>query len=99
MTAAWALPQDQAPASTGDDWSWQLRGRCLDFPTELFFPEEEARKRIRREREQLAKRICLQCPVLRACREHALRTPEKYGVWGATTARERALARVEAAGG
>ncbi len=70
-------------------WSWQLRARCQAFPTELFFPEEEKRKRIRREREELAKRICRDCPVRELCRDHALRTPERHGVWGAMTTRER----------
>ncbi len=70
-------------------WSWQLRGLCQDHPAELFFPEEEKRKRVRRQREEQAKRICGECPVLALCREHALRTPEKHGVWGAMTTRER----------
>ncbi|HEY5843980.1 MAG TPA: WhiB family transcriptional regulator, partial [Mycobacterium sp.] len=42
-----------------------------------------------REREEQAKRICRDCPVLAVCREHALKTPEKYGVWGAMTTQER----------
>jgi len=71
-------------------WRWQLRGSCQDFPAELFFPEEEPRKRIRREREERAKRICRGCPVLSMCRDHALAVPEKYGVWGAMTTQERA---------
>lgn len=70
-------------------WSWQLRGSCQEFSAELFFPEEEPRRRIRREREEQAKRICRDCPVLALCREHALKTPEKYGVWGAMTTQER----------
>jgi WhiB family transcriptional regulator, redox-sensing transcriptional regulator len=73
-----------------EGWSWQLRGSCLAYPAELFFPEEEGR-RTRRQREEQAKRICLQCPVLTACREHALKTPERYGIWGATTPRERGI--------
>jgi WhiB family redox-sensing transcriptional regulator len=28
--------------------------------------------------------------VIAECREHAMRTPETYGIWGATTPRERA---------
>ena len=70
-------------------WSWQLRGSCQEFSAELFFPEEEPRRRIRREREEQAKRICRDCPVLATCREHALTTPERYGVWGAMTTQER----------
>ena len=71
-------------------WSWQYQGRCLDVPTELFFPETDRRSE-RRRREEEAKRICRACPVLMRCREHALSVPERYGVWGATTPRERGI--------
>lgn len=74
--------------------SWQLQGSCQDYPAEWFFPEDEPRKGVRRERERQAKRICLDCPVLARCREHAFRNYERHGVWGAMTGRERALARL-----
>lgn len=77
------------PAPTIDQWSWQTRGRCRDYPAELFFPEEESR-RYRRVHEESAKRICQDCPVIVECRAHALNIPEAYGVWGAMTAAERA---------
>lgn len=79
-----------AELDTNDYWSWQLRGRCLDFPADLFFPDGE-RRADRREREETAKRICRDCPVLTRCREHAARVPERYGIWGATTPRERGV--------
>ena len=45
-----------------------------------------------------AKRICMTCPVLRPCREFALATGEKSGVWGGLdpTQRRRILAGVPA---
>jgi WhiB family transcriptional regulator, redox-sensing transcriptional regulator len=76
------------PPPTYDQWDWQTQGRCRDHPAELFFPEEETR-RDRRVLEDRAKRICEDCPVIAACRRHALTTPEIYGVWGAMTAAER----------
>jgi WhiB family redox-sensing transcriptional regulator len=79
------------PPPTEDAWHWQLRGSCLGQPLEVFFPDDDSRSSLRR-REDEAKRICRQCPVLNECREHALRTPEHHGVWGAMTARERARA-------
>ncbi|MGE2714459.1 WhiB family transcriptional regulator [Mycolicibacterium litorale] len=83
------------PGPLWDRWSWQTRGRCRDYPAELFFPESEGRDGLRR-REEAAKDICRQCPVIHLCREHALRTPEPYGIWGATTPRERAgTSRIE----
>lgn len=79
----------QLPPPMQDAWSWQLRGRCLGYPLEVFFPEDRLKSGLR-QRENEAKLICRQCPVLAECREHALRTPEQHGVWGAMTARERA---------
>ncbi|WP_372441102.1 WhiB family transcriptional regulator [Mycolicibacterium mengxianglii] len=57
--------------------------------TRIFFPDEH-RGQALREREEQAKRICRACPVVTACRSHALQVPERFGVWGAMTARERA---------
>jgi WhiB family redox-sensing transcriptional regulator len=77
------------PPPTEDAWNWQLRASCLGHPLEVFFPDDHARSSLRR-REDAAKRICLQCPVVAECRDHALRTPEHHGIWGAMTAQERA---------
>jgi WhiB family redox-sensing transcriptional regulator len=63
----------------------------LGHPIEVFFPDDDARSALRRH-EDAAKRICRQCPVVNECRDHALRTPELHGVWGAMTARELARA-------
>jgi WhiB family redox-sensing transcriptional regulator len=76
------------PPPLFDEWSWQYRGNCRDYPLEVFFPEERG-KRLRA-REEQAKRICGNCPVMASCREYALRAPEAYGIWGALTPRERA---------
>lgn len=81
----------QLTRSVSEEWNWQSRGRCLGYPSEAFFPEEEQRQ-YRRQREEAAKRICRDCPVIANCRDHALKTPELYGIWGAMTARERARA-------
>ena len=43
----------------------------------------------RRSRDSQAKEVCLACPVLKQCREHALQVREPYGVWGAMTEDER----------
>jgi WhiB family redox-sensing transcriptional regulator len=84
-----AIDRELLPRPTTDGWGWQLSARCRGLPSEVFFPEEEESRRQRRLREAAAKQICAACPVMSACREHALRAPEKYGVWGALTARER----------
>ncbi len=81
-------PQNLPPPAL-DEWSWQLRASCRDHPAEVFFPDE-VRGRSLHKREELAKAICMSCPVLQRCRRHALTAPEPYGIWGAMTARERA---------
>ncbi len=70
------------------DMSWQLDANCRDHPTALFFPDDERGQRLTR-REQQAKQICAQCPVMPTCRQYALTAPEPFGIWGATTAQER----------
>jgi WhiB family redox-sensing transcriptional regulator len=79
----------EGPRPIVEDWDWQSRGHCLRWPTEVFFPEDQGRQGLRA-RQQRAKQICRNCPVLDDCREHALRAPEVQGIWGATTPRERA---------
>lgn len=85
-------PQNLPPPVL-DEWSWQLHGSCRDYPAEVFFPDE-VRGRGLRTREEKAKQICRACPVLDRCRRHALTAPEPYGIWGAMTARERAVKKV-----
>jgi WhiB family redox-sensing transcriptional regulator len=84
-----ATRQDYRPRPIVEHWDWQARGNCLRLPTEVFFPEDQGRHGLRA-RQLRAMQICRSCPVLVQCREHALRTPEVHGIWGATTPRERA---------
>lgn len=77
------------PPPQQEQWQWQMNPRCLNDPSELFFLEDDRGPRLRRDDEH-AKRICLQCPERTRCLEHALTAPEMYGIWGATTPRERA---------
>ena len=79
------------PRPLFEEWRWQLQDRCLGYPSDVFFPAGHGRQG-RRRREEYAKKICRDCPILARCRAHALKTPELYGVWRAMTARERARA-------
>jgi WhiB family redox-sensing transcriptional regulator len=72
-----------------DLWDWQLEGSCRQVNPEVFFHPEGERGSARRSRDSAAKEVCLGCPVLVQCREHALRVREPYGVWGAMTEDER----------
>jgi WhiB family redox-sensing transcriptional regulator len=74
---------------------WQERAACQGSDARLFFGPEKERVRDRELREDAAKRVCATCPVLRECRNHALQTPELFGVWGglSETDRETAFGR------
>lgn len=104
MSATLTTPsttEPRRPRPILDDWTWQLRGSCHQVAPEVFFPEDSGRYGLRG-REEQAKRICRECPVLAECRSHALAMPETHGIWGAMTpserARGRAAERVSAAG-
>lgn len=61
-------------------------GLCAQTDPEAFFPTNGVNARE-------AKAICRACPVIEACREHALSAPEPYGVWGGLSERERTALR------
>ena len=77
------------PGPVADLWDWQLEGSCRHVNPDVFFHPEGERGSARRSRDSAAKEVCLGCPVLVQCREHALRVREPYGVWGAMTEDER----------
>lgn len=68
---------------------WQERAACQGSDARLFFGPEKERVRDREAREDAAKRVCATCPVLGECRNHALQTPELFGVWGGLTETDR----------
>jgi WhiB family redox-sensing transcriptional regulator len=84
MTATTRLPSPVA-----EIWDWQLHAACRDLSTSLFFHPENERGSARNQREERAKAVCRECPVMAQCREHALRVREPYGVWGGLTETER----------
>ena len=87
---------DRLPAPLLESYEWQDQARCRTLPVGSFFDAELARGANRRQREEAAKRVCRECPVLRQCRAHAL-AAEDYGVWGGLTAHERDLIRQDSA--
>ena len=70
-------------------WEWQVDGSCRRENPDVFFHPEGERGAARRSRDSDAKAVCLSCPVVQSCREHALRAREPFGVWGAMTECER----------
>lgn len=75
-----------------DLWEWQYEGSCRDTGSESFYHPDGERGAARRLRDAAAKEICSSCPVINACREHALAIREPFGVWGGLTEDERQVA-------
>lgn len=63
-------------------------GRCQSVAAEVMHPR-------RPEDTRIAKAVCWRCPVLDACREHALAAAEPYGVWGGLSETERRRIRAQ----
>ncbi|BAH55144.1 putative WhiB family regulatory protein [Rhodococcus opacus B4] len=89
--AGWAPPEKaQLPASSaGDSGNWQARAACRGSELAVFFAPDAERGHARARREAHARQICLPCPVLEQCRDHALTVGEPYGVWGGMTEADR----------
>lgn len=77
------------PGPVADRWEWQLRGACRETGPEVFFHPEGERGATRRSRDAQALAVCAGCPVIAACRAHALAVREPYGVWGGMTEDDR----------
>jgi WhiB family redox-sensing transcriptional regulator len=77
------------PMPIMDSYEWQDDAACRDVAPDAFFSPEAERGMRRQRREEAAKALCTRCPVLDACREHALTVQEPYGVWGGLSESER----------
>lgn len=62
--------------------SWQVKALCKETDPELFFPEKGGSTRE-------AKGVCVGCEVKAECLEHALKSGERFGIWGGLSERER----------
>lgn len=85
----WSMNHDDvwrlhAACSRGLDlWLLGLHGH-VDFPLDLFFPEDGHKEQAAR-----AKQVCAVCPVREDCLEYSLALFIRDGVWGGTTERQR----------
>ncbi|MFE7423319.1 WhiB family transcriptional regulator [Rhodococcus sp. NPDC057529] len=68
---------------------WHLRARCRITVEHLFFAPEVERQGARMRREKAAKRICVDCPVLRECLTYALHAGVSHGIWGGMSEKDR----------
>lgn len=87
------------PLPVFGSYEWQSYGSCADADPTLFFHPDGERGPARHERDAAALAVCAGCPVMPACRAHALAVREPYGVWGglSETDREAMYARDDSA--
>src|SRR5688572_5009124 len=69
--------------------NWRLLSACQVRDTDQFFEAEGEGTVATRYREECARNLCRRCPVRAECAAHALSRPERHGVWGGFTSRER----------
>ncbi len=77
------------PGQLTDTWDWQIRGACRGMDSTVFLHPDYERGVARTTRDAAAKTLCSRCPVVLACRSHALQVREPYGVWGGLSAEDR----------
>jgi len=70
---------------------WHARANCLGDTGTTFFgsPEPTERPPYTTSDIKRAKNQCNNCPVFEACLRQAINNGEEYGVWAATTTKER----------
>jgi WhiB family redox-sensing transcriptional regulator len=61
---------------------WIEQAACHGVDPKVFFPS-------RGDDPRPAKKMCMSCPVRAQCLDYALRTNQAYGIWGATSERQR----------
>ena len=64
------------------DTEWMGRGNCRDEPPATFFPSDGVGV-------EVARQLCVTCPVKAPCLEYALRNRIDHGVWGGASERAR----------
>jgi WhiB family redox-sensing transcriptional regulator len=68
---------------------WQSAAACRTADGRLFLEHDGERPPARQQREVTAKAVCARCPVMDACRAHAIAAAEPAGIWGGLTVEER----------
>jgi WhiB family redox-sensing transcriptional regulator len=70
--------------------TWRQSAACSGMDTSDFYPGDRERGPTLARRERRAKQVCARCPVIQECLAWALDAREPFGVWGGTSAKERA---------
>jgi WhiB family redox-sensing transcriptional regulator len=72
---------------------WRDAGACATADPDLFFPFATATAAAGAGQIEAARRICAGCQVRQQCLAFAVENQEAHGIWGGTTAEERARER------
>jgi WhiB family redox-sensing transcriptional regulator len=64
------------------DTEWMENAKCRDMDPDIFFPSDGVGV-------EVARKICVDCPVKSECLEYALEYHIDHGVWGGCSERER----------
>lgn len=75
---------------TGD---WTRDAACRNKPVDWFHPEYPAHTATYAR----ARAVCAQCPIVDQCLAYAIVINTEFGMWGATTPRERRAIRINPA--
>ena len=78
------------PGPGQDHWHWHWPCRPPRAADHDVLPPPGGTRSTRRDREAGAKAVCQRCPVIDACRRHALQAQEPCGIWGGLSEEERA---------
>lgn len=71
-------------------WSWQDEAACRSVDPALFWPEEDEDFSASA---RMARKVCAVCPVRVECLTHAMTWPEREGIWGGLSSRQRGRLR------
>lgn len=63
---------------------WHEQANCRGMDINVFFPERHASKT-----GALAKEVCRGCAVRQECLDYATRVPERFGIFGGLSVKER----------
>lgn len=80
------INESSLPLSLGSEsdgpLAWQDQALCAQTDPEAFFPEKGGSTRE-------AKAVCKVCAVREECLSYALKSDERFGIWGGLSERER----------
>jgi WhiB family redox-sensing transcriptional regulator len=77
------------------DWK---KANCRQVSTNAFYMQDEEETTKRLAKTEYARAICAVCPIQMECLTYAFKH-ERYGMWGAMTARERQYVATNTLGG